>query len=44
MSHLKTQLNEYLSQEDNEFNCYECDTLISHEGYCSRDCHKASNI
>jgi hypothetical protein len=36
MTQLDYDLDNYLNELDNEFECYECGTSISKEGYCSR--------
>jgi hypothetical protein len=41
MTQLDYDLDNYLNELDKEFECYECGTSISKEGYCSRDCYKA---
>ena len=41
MTQLDYDLDNYLNELDKEFECYECGTSISKEGYCSRECYKA---
>ena len=41
MTQLDYDLENYLNELDKEFECYECGTSISKEGYCSRECYKA---
>jgi hypothetical protein len=41
MTQLDYDLDNYLNELDEEFECYECGTSISEDGYCSRDCYKA---
>ncbi len=44
MTQLDYDLDNYLSELDKEFKCYECEKSISKEGYCSRDCYKAGQL
>jgi hypothetical protein len=41
MTQLDYDLDNYLTEFDKEFECYECEKRIPNEGYCSTECFKA---
>jgi hypothetical protein len=44
MTQLDYDLDRYLTELDEEFECYECGKSISKEGYCSIGCYEAGEI
>lgn len=41
MGYLEQQLNDYLDNEDNDYECAMCSKPIDYAGYCSNSCRMA---